>query len=479
MIPELLLLSVFAGAAGTAVYLYREHVSSQRGREEEERSRLRKLEAEFRSALLQEIKSQRGQIDFTEYVERCEIPTEIADRVAQDLYLALCKKVVSDGVITETERAQLADLRPALGLSLDMALRIEGEAKANHYKTAVASALSDGQIGEKEANELYRLRRSIGLADSAAFQATESAAKDAYLALFRQVARDGVITSRERQELQRLKQALAINDAEGFRIIREEAINLYRRRHASIIQNADVTQEEEDELGWLQKETGLSHKDVAPYISRLEEVKRLGEYRKGNLPSRETSMMLEGGEICHWEGHCSHNPNSRTESLTRSNIEVTEDIRKMFARMGVHGELVVTSKRIIFISATKKFTIKPSRIMDIAVGSGWLHLKLDVKQGAGDYFLSQAEELEAILVGLAKRHKFLSAANYSSTKSRHIPDDVKRAVWDRDGGRCVRCKATDYLEYDHIIPYTKGGANTVNNIQILCRKCNALKSDRV
>ena len=35
------------------------------------------------------------------------------------------------------------------------------------------------------------------------------------------------------------------------------------------------------------------------------------------------------------------------------------------------------------------------------------------------------------------------------------------------------------LEYDHIIPYSKGGANTVKNLRLLCRTCNRLKGDRI
>lgn len=52
-------------------------------------------------------------------------------------------------------------------------------------------------------------------------------------------------------------------------------------------------------------------------------------------------------------------------------------------------------------------------------------------------------------------------------------------VWVRDDGKCVECGSREDLEFDHIIPFSKGGANTVDNIQILCKKCNLKKSDKI
>jgi len=56
-----------------------------------------------------------------------------------------------------------------------------------------------------------------------------------------------------------------------------------------------------------------------------------------------------------------------------------------------------------------------------------------------------------------------------------IPVRVRTFVWDRDGGRCVQCGSQVDLEFDHIIPVTRGGSNTERNIQILCAKCNLEK----
>ncbi len=60
-----------------------------------------------------------------------------------------------------------------------------------------------------------------------------------------------------------------------------------------------------------------------------------------------------------------------------------------------------------------------------------------------------------------------------------IPEEVRIQVWRRDGGQCVKCGSKEKLEYDHIIPVSKGGGNTARNIELLCGKCNREKKDNI
>jgi 5-methylcytosine-specific restriction endonuclease McrA len=53
--------------------------------------------------------------------------------------------------------------------------------------------------------------------------------------------------------------------------------------------------------------------------------------------------------------------------------------------------------------------------------------------------------------------------------------DVKRAVWQRCGGRCAECGSDQLLEFDHVIPLAMGGSNSERNLQLLCAECNRLK----
>jgi 5-methylcytosine-specific restriction endonuclease McrA len=56
---------------------------------------------------------------------------------------------------------------------------------------------------------------------------------------------------------------------------------------------------------------------------------------------------------------------------------------------------------------------------------------------------------------------------------------VQREVWQRDGGQCVECSTREHLCFDHIVPFSKGGGNSVRNIQLLCEGCNLSKSNRI
>ena len=60
-----------------------------------------------------------------------------------------------------------------------------------------------------------------------------------------------------------------------------------------------------------------------------------------------------------------------------------------------------------------------------------------------------------------------------------ILEEVRHEVWRRDRGRCSQCGSVHNLEFDHVIPVSRGGANTARNIQLLCEQCNRRKSNNI
>ena len=72
------------------------------------------------------------------------------------------------------------------------------------------------------------------------------------------------------------------------------------------------------------------------------------------------------------------------------------------------------------------------------------------------------------------------------TPSRYIPSEVRRAVWERDRGRCAfvarhgrRCSERRWIELHHVVPFAWGGESTVQNIELRCRTHNTYEGERI
>ena len=64
-------------------------------------------------------------------------------------------------------------------------------------------------------------------------------------------------------------------------------------------------------------------------------------------------------------------------------------------------------------------------------------------------------------------------------KKKKIGLRLRLDVYKRDGYCCLICCSSEDLSLDHIIPESKGGVSTIDNLQTLCRHCNAVKGTSV
>ena len=59
-----------------------------------------------------------------------------------------------------------------------------------------------------------------------------------------------------------------------------------------------------------------------------------------------------------------------------------------------------------------------------------------------------------------------------------VPPVNRREVLRRDKHTCQYCGSTKQLTLDHVIPRSKGGKHTWDNVVIACESCNSRKGDR-
>lgn len=82
---------------------------------------------------------------------------------------------------------------------------------------------------------------------------------------------------------------------------------------------------------------------------------------------------------------------------------------------------------------------------------------------------------------------FVTAEDYTETgkarkKGRYIPDKTKIKIARRDNYTCQICGKNlkdEELEFDHVIPISKGGCSEENNIRLTCFKCNRSKGNKI
>ena len=66
-----------------------------------------------------------------------------------------------------------------------------------------------------------------------------------------------------------------------------------------------------------------------------------------------------------------------------------------------------------------------------------------------------------------------------SKKRSHISKADVRKLWEKQKGRCARCKKklnVHAYHIDHKVPKALGGSDSIRNLQLLCPECHMLKT---
>ncbi|OLV19335.1 TerD family protein [Deinococcus marmoris] len=303
---------------------------------------------------------------------------------------------------------------------------------------------------------------SEGLCRECAHKAQEALGR--FRTRFLAACADGVIEHHEWQDLQQtvLREELDAKTALDF--VRTDALRLLERTLTIAYSDGMISLQEESDFGELARLLRIPPGLLAPLQNELVDLRAATSIREGHLLAIQTTVLLDAGEVAHLEVPATF----RHVTATRSRDIV--------------GRMVVTNRQIYFIGGAGEggWNVQYGKILRIEERSDGVNLELSVKKGSGTYHhVTKPLILSATLDALVRLHKRLLLMPQTERASRSIPQNVKIAVWQRDQGKCVECGDNNYLEYDHVIPHSLGGASTENNLQLLCRRCNLQKSNKI
>jgi 5-methylcytosine-specific restriction endonuclease McrA len=107
---------------------------------------------------------------------------------------------------------------------------------------------------------------------------------------------------------------------------------------------------------------------------------------------------------------------------------------------------------------------------------------------SGDVATVLKRALDSLVCELEQR-KFARSARSRPRRShangRYVPAEIRRKVWQRDGGQCTfvsergkRCEERTRLEFDHVDPVARGGQTSVDRMRLRCRAHNQYDAER-
>jgi stress response protein SCP2 len=221
-----------------------------------------------------------------------------------------------------------------------------------------------------------------------------------------------------------------------------------------------IEQHEVDGFEDVVRQLGIRDPAVDHMRARLHRGLALAAISSDDVPNiDETTLTLDTDEILHLDTSAVHI--RYLASGPRRNS----------------GRLIASSRKLRFVGASGGAELGWVKVLEVRPEYGSVVLTATGK-GSGSYEVEDPEYVSAVLSGVLKVAK-RQAAVPAQRDSRAIPAHIKSAVWRRDGGACVECQATEYLEFDHEIPWSRGGATSINNLRLLCRRCNLAKGARI
>ena len=333
------------------------------------------------------------------------------------------------------------------------------------YSKALSQAWADNLVTQKERNYIRFLEQKFELEKGFVESLKFAHAKEAFGSVLSDSLSDRILDAREVKHLTHIASQVghSLPSYAGL-FFKDECEDFVEHVLADVKADECITTNEEKRLVWVLENLGISAEFKSYAFHEMERIKWMHHIQNGVLPTLDPPPGVEtvGGELVHSCCPCNYCQVRNLKSGPQTRVH--------------SGTLVITDRKILFMSKSKSFRISYRSILGHDGNERQLRLmvqgKPEINLEFGNEFLYPIFKTSLAIANQTKMAK-------GSERSRHIRRDVRQTVWRRYGGRCAECKANDYLEFDHIIPVAKGGNNSEANVQLLCRKCNNRKSDKI
>ena len=252
-----------------------------------------------------------------------------------------------------------------------------------------------------------------------------------------------------------------IDEGLGRTALRGVALTYVERLVAFAFADGEIEQAEFEAFEYAIGELALAGPLVEDLHRRMYRGRTLSRLRGGDLPVvRTPGLHLDPEEKVHVDLPAVH-----VRQLARG-PKLTD------------GRLIASNKKLRFVGTDTGTELPWNRVVSVHVEQRSVVVAATSARGGAIFEVEDPDYVAAALEGALRVAKRL-VLTPGQRDTRSIPQEVKAEVWQRDGGKCVECGDGHYLEFDHIIPLSRGGATSATNLQILCRACNRAKGARI
>ncbi|MBI1314788.1 hypothetical protein GC176_26130 [bacterium] len=383
------------------------------------------------------------------------------------IYAEVYYRFAKDSHVSAAEQRYLDGLQRVLELSDEVVIRLAYRVGLTIYKRQFRDAVADGELTTDELSGLDELQRLFRLKKRDIRKAIADQALAFYSFQLSDALRDGVLSDDEMSTLASTARRFGLTSRQLNSISVPNKREILATALASIKARGEIRPEDRDHICAVAEYINAGDL-LKPCLMDLDLYERIFAIRSGDLPVlKSDQLILEPGETLHYA------------------VPITLETQAGGKVNRQTGTLYIGSMRMRFVGLRRSHEIRYRNLLEVNFQIQ-KHSKLTVKvaRGSGGGVYRPKNNDPGLLIELQEAIRFLvrKAKGLEGNRqrdSRYIPTEVRSEVWYRDNGQCVICGATEYLEFDHIIPHSKGGATSVDNLQLLCRGCNSQKRDSI